>query len=73
MRIVCAIVMLLGAAVLGLVECMAILDPVGTKMADDADPFGNASIHWTQHAALVVIVVACVAGACLLLGRPKVR
>ena len=43
---------LLLAGVLGVIVCLvAIVDPVGTKMADDNDPFGNppsriSSLAW---------------------------
>lgn len=73
MRIASAILLLLVAAALGLVESLAVLDPVGTKMADDSDPFGDPSVPWAQHAAFVVAMLACVGGACLLLRRGKGR
>ena len=42
---------LLGLAVfLLLFEVIALVDPVGTKMADDSDPFGPAS-RWYVHVA----------------------
>jgi hypothetical protein len=43
----------------GLLEIIALLDPVGTKMADDSDPFGNPHIPWQQHAAFIIFVLAC--------------
>lgn len=73
MRIVVAIVLLVAAAILGLVEALAILDPVGTKMADDGDPFGRATTSWTHHAGLAGAILGCLAGAGLLLRRTKAR
>lgn len=73
MRIVAAIVLLVAAGVLGLVEALAVLDPVGTKMADDGDPFGLSTPLWTHHAGLAAAILGCVAGACLLLRRTKGR
>lgn len=42
---------LLGIAALLLVmELMALADPVGTKMADDGDPFAEPNQPWWSHA-----------------------
>lgn len=46
-------------SLLGLLELIAILDPVGTKMADDSDPFGNPYISWYIHASIIVFALAC--------------
>jgi hypothetical protein len=73
MRIAAAIVLLVASAVLGLAEALTILDPVGTKMADDGDPFGRSTTPWAHHAGLAAAILACVAGAGLLLRRTKVR
>lgn len=48
---------------LGLLESIALLDPVGTKMADDADPFGDYYIPWHVHAFYILLT-----GCCLLIG-----
>ncbi len=54
---------LLGIAALLLVlELLALADPVGTKMADDGDPFGNPYQPWWVH-ALWFVIVALLAGA----------
>jgi hypothetical protein len=50
--------MLLGLIV-GLVEIFALIDPVGTKMADDADPFGNPHEPWYKHAIYIAFVIGC--------------
>ena len=70
MRMVAAILFLVIAAALGILEVLAVVDPVGTKMADDGDPFGNPYVPWTQHAGSVAAIIACVAAAALLL-RPR--
>jgi hypothetical protein len=45
-----------------LVGVVALLDPVGTKMSDDGDPFGRPG-PWYESAILVVLGLAiCVAG-----------
>ncbi|CAN5628465.1 hypothetical protein BH20ACI4_BH20ACI4_24980 [soil metagenome] len=46
-------------SLIGLLEIIALIDPVGTKMADDADPFGNPYIPWYVHAFYIVFVLAC--------------
>ena len=71
MRIVIAILLLLFAGLLGIGELIAIVDPVGTKMADDGDPFGNPHVPWYQHAVFVLVVIACVAIASRLLRRKQ--
>lgn len=45
--------------IIGLVELIALLDPVGTKMADDADPFGDPYISWYAHAIYILITLGC--------------
>lgn len=65
-----ATLLLFLALLLGAGEIMAIADPVGTKMADDADPFGDPHISWPAHAAALAVVIALVGGAWLLL-RPR--
>lgn len=46
-------------SLIGLLELIAIIDPVGTKMADDSDPFGNPHIPLYVHAFYIVFVLAC--------------
>ena len=43
----------------GFFELIALLDPVGTKLSDDSDPFGNPHIPWQQHAAYIIFVLGC--------------
>ena len=42
----------------GLVEVLAVVDPVGTKLSDDADPLGNPRISLLQHLFLVAMTLA---------------
>jgi hypothetical protein len=52
---------LLGLAVVLLVlEVIALIDPVGTKMADDNDPFGPPP-PWYVHAAWFGVIAVLVA------------
>jgi len=44
------------AALLLVFELLALADPVGTKMADDGDPFGNPYQPWWVHAVWFAIV-----------------
>ena len=71
MRIFIAILLLLVAGLLGIVQLIAIIDPVGTKMADDGDPFGNPYVPWYQHAIFILIIIACVAIASRCLRRKQ--
>lgn len=43
---------------IGLLEIIALIDPVGTKMSDDSDPFGNPYIPWYIHALYIIFVLA---------------
>jgi hypothetical protein len=67
MRIGAAILLFLVAGALGVAELLAFIDPAGTQLADDADPFGIPHASWSQHAVFILLAVACVAiGARLL-------
>lgn len=44
--------------IIGLVELIALLDPVGSKMSDDADPFGDPYIPWYVHAIYILITIS---------------
>lgn len=46
---------------------IALLDPVGTKMADDADPFGDHYIPWHIHAFYIFLTGCCLLISILLL------
>lgn len=41
----------------GFLEVIAIIDPVGTKMADDGDPFGDPYIPLPQHLFFIVLTI----------------
>ena len=64
---------LVGLAVLLLaVELLALADPVGTKLADDGDPFGNPYAPWWVHLAWF-IAIALIAGAGVWLAQSRGR
>ncbi len=67
MRIGAAILLFLAAGFLGVAELLAVIDPAGTKMADDGHPFGVARAPWYQHAVFILVVAACVASGSRLL------
>ena len=71
MKIALAILLLLLAAAFGLVEALSIIDPAGTKLADDGDPWGDPRTPWFVHATNIGMVIASVGGAVLLLRRRK--
>ncbi len=52
--------------IMGFFEVIAIIDPVGTKMSDDSDPFGNPHIPFYVHASIIIFVVACFGLSCWL-------
>jgi hypothetical protein len=59
----------LSLILLSLVACgvsiIAIVDPVGTKMADDNDPYGSPPSRYSSLAILSVSVAVGAAGICL--------
>ena len=71
LRLMASILLLLFAGVLGVVQFLAIVDPVGTKMADDGDPFGDPYVPWYQHAVFILIIIACVVVAFRLMRRTQ--
>ena len=58
------------AALLLAFELLALADPVGTKMGDDGNPFGNPYQPWWVH-ALWVAIVALLAAAGTRLSRRR--
>jgi hypothetical protein len=71
MRKLAASVLFAIAGVLALLEFIAVIDPVGTKMADDIDPFGDPHVAWYQHAAFILITIALASIACWLWRKSK--
>lgn len=72
MRAFLAALLLLFAALLGALEVLTLLDPVGAKMADDGDPLGDPGRSRVSHAVSAVLVLMPLAGAVLLLrGRKR--
>ena len=57
MRTFAGFVLLGLAAVLLFFEVIALLDPVGTKMADDSDPFGPPP-PWYGHVVWFGVIAA---------------
>ncbi len=57
------------AGLLGLFELRAILDPVGTKMTDDADPFGDPYIPLYVHFIWIFFIVGFTAIAVWMLKK----
>ena len=50
-------------------QILALVDPVGTKMADDADPFGAPPSRSKTAIAMLVTIAGGVVGLALLKGR----
>ena len=64
---------MVGAALLLLVAALLALGevPVGAKMSDDSDPFGDPYQPWYVHASYFAVSLACASGAWLLLRTRK--
>jgi hypothetical protein len=58
-----AFVLILFGLLLSGLTVIAILDPVGTKMADDADPFGDPYVPFWQHLIFFGIAGICFVAA----------
>jgi len=54
-RIVLGLLLLATAVVVAIVEIVAIVDPVGTAAANDADPFGPPA-PWHSHIIPVALI-----------------
>jgi hypothetical protein len=70
MRTATGLLLLMLATILGTVEVVALADPVGTRMANDAAPFGPPE-PWYVHAALIALVCGMAIVAARLL-RPGI-
>lgn len=68
MRTLLGLVLLTLAGVLGVLELTALVDPAGTSLANNADPFGPAP-PWYVHAAWFLAVLALLVMALRLLNR----
>jgi hypothetical protein len=71
-RLALAVVLLLVGSGLLFATVVAILDPVGTKLSDDADPFGSTSDLWKVNLSYTLVSVSMiVAGIGLLRSVPS--
>jgi hypothetical protein len=52
-----AAILLALSGILALLELIQIIDPVGMKMADDLDPFGDPHVSWYHHAAIILVII----------------
>jgi MYXO-CTERM domain-containing protein len=62
-------VLLAFALLLLALKLLALADPVGTKMADDGDPFGDPHQPWWVHAIYFAAVALLVAAGVRLIRR----
>ncbi len=60
---VAGLFLLLGGIVGTAVSLLAVLDPVGTKMSDDADPFGTPPSFFSSLSILLVYLGVSGVGA----------
>ena len=66
MRKLAASILFAIAGILAVLELTSLIDPAGTKMADDLDPFGDPHIRWYEHTALILVTIALASIACWL-------
>lgn len=69
MRIALGILLLTAAFLLGMLEVVALVDPAGTSLANDAAPFGPAP-SWPVH-ALWIAAIAAMGWVAVRLLRPR--
>ncbi|HEX8209143.1 MAG TPA: hypothetical protein VF584_03070 [Longimicrobium sp.] len=69
MRIALGILLLAAAFLLAMLEIIALVDPAGTSLANDADPFGPAP-SWYVH-AFWIATIAAMSWASFRLLRPR--
>jgi hypothetical protein len=60
-----AVIFLSLASFLSVVVYLAVVDPVGTKMADDPDPFGSP-MPWHSHLFGMFLIIVLMLSAYLL-------
>ena len=53
----------------GVLEMLALIDPIGTRMADDSDPFGDPYISPLEHAIFIILTLAMISASIWLLSR----
>jgi hypothetical protein len=70
--VILAAVLIAIGCVVALVGVIAVIDPVGTKAADDSDPFGAPPPRW-QSAAFTVAGLGLIGGGVFLIGRDRGR
>lgn len=68
--VILAAVMVAIGFVVALVGVIAVVDPAGTKAADDSDPFGTPPSRWVS-AAFTVAGLALVGGGVLFAAKSR--
>lgn len=62
-------ILILVVALVAAVVYLSVMDPVGAKLADDADPFGDPGPRYIPVVGLVVSLSLAAVGAWLASGR----
>jgi ABC-type Fe3+ transport system permease subunit len=70
--VILAAVMIAIGSVVALVGVIAVLDPVGTKAADDSDPFGAQPPRW-ESAAFTVAGLLLIGGGVFFAAKSRTR
>lgn len=68
MRTLTGLGMLGLAAIMGLLEVVALADPAGTRLANDGAPFGPPA-PWYEHVLWIAVIAALAWGGVRLLNR----
>ncbi len=70
LRTTLAILLAVVGVVLVVIEAIAVLDPSGTQMANDGNPFDSVSPGWV-HLLWVTVILGCFVTSCRLLRRSQ--
>ena len=70
--IILAAVMITIGSVVALVGVIAVVDPIGTKAADDSDPFGTPPSRW-ESAAITGAGLVLLGGGAFLVAKTRTR
>lgn len=69
--VIFAAVLIAAGCILALVGIVGVLDPVGTKLADDSDPFGNPEPRC--HGVMISVFGVALLGTSLLVLSKSLR
>src|SRR5262245_36222501 len=71
LRVVLGSAMILLGWIIAVIGIVAIVDPIGTKMADDGDPFGTPPSRLTSATITSLSILVVVGGVLLVRGGAR--